>query len=389
MKPNILHYIVVGVAAWLLTSLTACTQQEISSPDMVEASLYLNVATLESTRAGTGELPENEKMKSVRVVVLHADGSIEHNKYFPLSSAQESKFILLKVKPNEDKKIYLFANEEWVSSIEGVTDSKESLSSFFDSFAENALGFADEVDNLYFEPDYKSGTCIPMSSMYELSEEELKEGVVEKTYYVVRVATKFMVNFKNWRDEAVTITNFTISSHADKNYLMAHVNDSEQNQTLFNKKTWIEWLKEVSEASSENDSYDTTEAAGWLKDYELPGANLKETYTSQELKVGAPTVDLDDSSNSKPGEQTTVFYLPESKNLKSGTTDGEQEYTMTLNIAGKADPVTFTLPNLKALFRNTHVIINITMYGLLDIQVDVIPYSEIVLDPIFGLNPID
>lgn len=387
MKPNILRYIVVGVTAWLLTSLTACTQQEISSPDMVEASLYLNVATLESTRAGTGELPENEKMKSVRVVVLHADGSIEHNKYFPLSSAQESKFILLKVKPNEDKKIYLFANEEWVSSIEGVTGS--SLTSFFDSFAENALGFADEVDNLYFGPDYKSGTCIPMSSMYELSKDELKEGVVEKTYYVVRVATKFMVNFKNWRDEAVTITNFTISSHADKNYLMAHVNDSEQNRTLFNNKTWIEWLKEVSEASSENDSYDKTEAAGWLKDYELPGANLKETYTSQELKVGAPTVDLDDSSNSKPGEQTTVFYLPESKNLKSGTTDGEQEYTMTLNIAGKADPVTFTLPNLKALFRNTHVIINITMYGLLDIQVDVIPYSEIVLDPIFGLNPID
>lgn len=53
---------------------------------------------------------------------------------------------------------------------------------------------------------------------------------------MIRVATKFMVNFMNWRGEEVIVENFTIANHADKNFLMAHVNDSEQNEELFNGK---------------------------------------------------------------------------------------------------------------------------------------------------------
>ena len=72
-------------------------------------------------------------------------------------------------------------------------------------------------------------------------------------------------------------------------------------------------------------------------------------------------------------------------NLKAGTTDGEQEYTLTINIAGREEPFVCKLPNLKALFRNTHVVVNITMYNSNEIVVDVIPYSEVNLDPEFGL----
>ncbi len=73
-----------------------------------------------------------------------------------------------------------------------------------------------------------------MSSMYEIDFPE--KGNFDGTFYVVRVATKFMVNFMNWRGEEVIVDNFTIASHADKNFLMAHVNDSEQNEQLFNGK---------------------------------------------------------------------------------------------------------------------------------------------------------
>ena len=173
---------------------------------------------------------------------------------------------------------------------------------------------------------------------------------------------------------------------------MAHVGDSEQNRLLFKGKTWIEWLKEVSDASSENDSYTDTEAAGWLKDYQLPAqADKTLTYTHGQVTVGEPTVDIDNPDKSKPGlaDKVPVFYLPESQNLKAGATDGEQEYTMTVNIQGREEPFIFKLPNLKALFRNTCVIVNITMYQNLELSVDVIPYSEVVLDPIFGLNPIE
>ena len=71
--------------------------------------------------------------------------------------------------------------------------------------------------------------------------------------------------------------------------------------------------------------------------------------------------------------------------LKPDAADGEQEYTMTININGGTEPFVFKLPNLKALFRNTNVVVDITLYNNNEIAVDVIPYSEIILEPVFGL----
>ena len=390
MKPNIIHSIVICLTAFALLFMVACSSQEESLPDNVtEAALYLNIATIGQTRASTAELPDNEKMNSVRVVVLHAaDGTVEHNRHFSLEGAQAQKTILLKVTPNEKKKIFLFANEESVSTVEGVTveGENQTLTAFFNSYTEGMPGFEAVVNNLYFAPDYSGGKPIPMSSMYEIDFPE--KGNFDGTFYVVRVATKFMVNFMNWRGEEVIVDNFTIASHADKNFLMAHVNDSEQNEQLFNGKTWIDWLKEVSDASSENDDYAVTEAAGWLKDYELPAqADKAITYTHGTVTVGKPTVDIDNLDNSKPGvaKNIPVFYLPESKSPKAGATDGEQEYTLTIKITGRDEPFVCKLPNLKALFRNTHVVVDITMYNSNEIIVDVIPYSEVILEPEFGL----
>lgn len=387
MKPSIIHSIVLCLAAFTLPFIVACCSQEESLPEEIsEATLYLNIEPVGQTRAGTATLPDNEKMHSARVIVLHENGTVEHNKFYFLDGAKEQKFILLKVTPDEKKKIYLFANEESVSAVEGVAGVNSTLTAFFNNYTEGMPGFEAAVNNLYFAPDYSGGKPIPMSSMYEIDFPE--KGNFDGVFYVVRVATKFTVNFKNWRGEEVTVENFTIASHADRNFLMAHVNDNEQNRLLFNGKTWIDWLKEVSDASSEDDNYATTEAAGWLKDYELPAqANKTITYTHGTVTVGKPTVDINHPDNSKPGvaEKAPVFYLPESMNLKAGTTDGEQEYTLTINIDGREEPFVCKLPNLKALFRNTHVVVNITMYNSNEIVVDVIPYSEVILEPEFGL----
>lgn len=387
MKPSIIHSIVICLAALALLVMVACSCQEVSLPEEIsEATLYLNIKPVGQTRAGTATLPDNEKMHSARVIVLHENGTVEHNKFYFLDGAKEQKFILLKVTPDEKKKIYLFANEESVSAVEGVAGVNSTLTAFFNNYTEGMSGFEAAVNNLYFVPDYSGGKPIPMSSMYEIGFPA--KGNFDGTFYLVRVAAKFMVNFMNWREEEVTVDNLTIASHADKNFLMAHVNDNEQNRRLFNGKTWIDWLKEVSDASSEDDNYATTEAAGWLKDYELPAqANKTITYTHGMVTVGKPTVDINHPDNSKPGvaEKAPVFYLPESMNLKAGTTDGEQEYTLTININGREEPFVCKLPNLKALFRNTHVVVNITMYNSNEIVVDVIPYSEVKLDPEFGL----
>lgn len=235
MKPSIIHSIVVCLAAFTLPFMVACSSQEESLPtNDTEAALFLNIATLEQARSGeVTKLPDNEKMHSVRVVVLHENGTVEHNQHYSLEGAQAQKYIILKVKPKEKKKIFLFANEESVSTVEGVPGENQTLTDFFNNYTENATNFARAVNDLYFTPDYSDNKHIPMSSMYEI---DFTEGKVEKTFYVVRVATKFTVNFKNWRGEKVTVEYFTLASHADKNFLMAHVEDSEQNRALFNGK---------------------------------------------------------------------------------------------------------------------------------------------------------
>lgn len=196
------------------------------------------------------------------------------------------------------------------------------------------------------------------------------------------------MNFMNRRGEDVIVRDFTIASHADKNFLMAHVDDSEQNRQLFNGKSWIDWLREVSDNSSEDDDYATTEAAGWLKDYRLPAqANKQLAYTfSSPVTVAAAQFDESHLDDIKPGTASGTFYLPESKNVKAGTTDGEQEYTLTLNIEGHSEPFVRKLPNLKALFRNTNVVVNITMDKNLEMTVDVIPFTSVSITPDFGLK---
>lgn len=387
MKPNIIHSIVVCLAAFTLPFMVACRREESLPENVEEAVLCLNIEPIGQTRAGTATLPDNEKMHSVRVIVLHNDGTVEHNKFYALDDAQEQRSILLKVTPNEKKKIYLFANEESVSTVEGVSGNDTSLSEFFDSYKEGMRmnDFAIAVKDLYFAPDYSDGNPIPMSSMYEIDIPE--KGVIEEIFYVVRVATKFTVNFFNWRGEEVTVENFSIESHADKNFLMAHVNsypDTQNPETNQPYPTWIDWLKAVSDASNE-DSDAATNRFGWLTDYRLPEQTTAKVYTHEGLKIGKPTVDIENPDNSEPGVANVVpvFYLPESKNLKAGAT--EQEYILTIKIAGRAEPFVCKLDKLKALFRNTHLVVNITMYNSNEIVVDVIPYSEVILEPEFGL----
>ena len=386
MKTSIIHSIVVCLAAFALPFMVACSSREESLPEEIsEAILYLNIEPVGLTRAGTATLPDNEKMHSVRVIVLHENGTVEHNKFYSLDGAQVQRAILLKVTPDEKKKIYLFANEESVSAVEGVADVNSTLSAFFHTYVEGMSGFEDAVNGLYFAPDYSAGKPIPMSSMYEIDFPE--KGNFDGVFYVVRVATKFTVNFKNWRGEEVTVENFTIASHADRNFLMAHVSSYPKILNLETNQpypTWIDWLKAVSDASNE-DSDAATNRFGWLTDYRLPEQTTAKVYTHEGLKIGKPTVDIDYPDNSKPGvaSDVPVFYLPESKNLKAGAT--EQEYILTIKIAGRAETFVCKLDKLKALFRNTHLVVNITMYNSNEIVVDVIPYSEVNLEPEFGL----
>lgn len=393
MKPNIIHSIVVCLAAFALPFMVACSSQEESLPEEIsEAILYLNIEPVGLTRAGTATLPDNEKMHSVRIIVLHNDGKVEHNRHFSLENALAEKTILLKVTPNEKKKIFLFANEKSVSSVEGVTveDENKTLTAFFNSYTEGMSGFEAAVNNLYFAPDYSVGSPIPMSSMYEI--DFPGKGNFDGTFYVVRVATKFTCRFKNFRSGAVTVNSISVSDIANDSYLMAH----KQNQTMqFTEEDnsisdlfWIDWLKKVSDESQmyPEDNKTLVEKRGWIMDYDIPGGAVQAPITQTDLNLSVPKATNTDV-NQEQGILYT-FYLPESKNLmKPDELYGEQQYEMTLGLTdehGEQKSFNFAFNNLKALFRNTNAVIDIIMYDR-EVVVDVIPYSEVILEPEFGL----
>lgn len=391
MKPNIIHSMVVCLAAFILPFMVACSNQEESLPENVEeAVLCLNIEPIGQTRAGAVGLSDNEKMHSLRVVVLHEDKTMEHNRFYKIEGAQDQKFVTLKVTPNEKKWIYLFANEESVSLVEGVTipGGGTELTAFFNSYtAERKDGFEAEVNKLYFAPDYTK--AIPMSSVYEI---DFKEGREDYQFYLVRAATKFTYRFKNFRSDAVTVNSISVSEIADNSYLMAH----KQNQTMqFTEEDnsisdlfWIDWLKKVSDESQmyPEDNKTLAEKRGWIMDYDIPGEAVQAPITQTDLNLSVPKATNTDV-NQEQGILYT-FYLPESKNLmKPDELYGEQQYEMTLGLTdehGEQKSFNFAFDNLKALFRNTNVVIDVIMYDR-EVVVDVIPYSEVVLEPEFGL----
>ena len=69
---------------------------------------------------------------------------------------------------------------------------------------------------------------------------------------------------------------------------------------------------------------------------------------------------------------------------------GEQQYQLTVVCTSDGVQKTFNvpLPNLRALFRNTHPHVIVTMNdgpAIINAVVDVVPYRGCILDPYFGL----
>lgn len=357
------------MTVWATLSLTSCDRTDAGNQPAGDGNtlLVLRVGTIGQTRAIADS--DNERMHSLRIVVVKANGEVEVNESRTLGNPSEEEIYTLPVSSGEKKRVFLFANEESVAKAEGTDAAEQSISQFLNSYAVGMPGFETAVNQVCFAPDYSKDKPIPMSSVYEI---DIPAGAknIEKTMYVVRVATKWTVTFENWRDGLVTVKSFSIGNFADKNYLMAHVGDSDKNNTLFTGySSWMDWLKDVSDKSNIDPDNPTADASGWLQDYDMPAsATHAGIYTCPEEFSLSALIPATGEDAPKPGTRILGFYQPESKRLKAGEPDdGEQEYTMylILRAAGEAEDRVFEqpLPNVRALFRNTHVQLTIRFDG--------------------------
>ena len=383
MKEILRHIVWMTIlVSWALLS-ASCRGGEVSYTDEIQsdddtAILVLRTGLLDQTRASdrVNDAVDNsvEYMYTLRIVILHENGTVEHNMYIDFGEIPQTEcYRIFKVTRNETKKIYLIANEENVS-----TDLHEQL----ETLTTGNTTFASIVDNFVFIPDYKNP--IPMSSVYDVPVKA--ENLVEREFYLVRAATKFAFRFTNKRKSKVSIDAIHISDIAGATYLIPHKREplfmSFDDESLY----WINWLKKVVDESQQSpDDVELADKRGWIQAYDIPSET-----SHQEVTVNGP-LEVPSMTGDQPGKAVfPVFYLPESKKLKAGSaTYGEQEYTLKLDMSenGKELSFTKTFPNLKALFRNTHVLVDITFTEKDEVKVQVVPYAEVILEPEFGLKP--
>ena len=383
MKEILRHIVWMTIlVSWALLS-ASCRGGEVSYTDEVQpdddtAILVLRTGLLDQTRASdrVNDAVDNsvEYMYTLRIVILHENGTVEHNMYIDFGEIPQTEcYRIFKVTRNETKKIYLIANEENAS-----TDLHEQL----ETLTTGNTTFASIVDNFVFIPDYKNP--IPMSSVYDVPVKA--ENLVEREFYLVRAATKFAFRFTNKRKSKVNIDAIHISDIAGATYLIPHKREplfmSFDDESLY----WINWLKKVADESQQSpDDVELADRRGWIQAYDIPSET-----SHQEVTVNGP-LEVPSMTGDQPGKAVfPVFYLPESKKLKAGlATYGEQEYTLKLDMSenGKELSFTKTFPNLEALFRNTHVLVDITFTEKDEVKVQVVPYAEVILEPEFGLKP--
>ncbi len=383
MKEILRHIVWMTIlVSWALLS-ASCRGGEVSYTDEVQpdddtAILVLRTGLLDQTRASdrVNDAVDNpvEYMYTLRIVILHENGTVEHNMYIDFGEIPQTEcYRIFKVTRNETKKIYLIANEENAS-----TDLHEQL----ETLTTGNTTFASIVDNFVFIPDYKNP--IPMSSVYDVPVKA--ENLVEREFYLVRAATKFAFRFTNKRKSKVSIDAIHISDIAGATYLIPHKREplfmSFDDESLY----WINWLKKVADESQQSpDDVELADRRGWIQAYDIPSET-----SHQEVTVNGP-LEVPSMTGDQPGKAVFPgFYLPESKKLKAGSaTYGEQEYTLKLDMSenGKELSFTKTFPNLKALFRNTHVLVDITFTEKDEVKVQVVPYAEVILEPEFGLKP--
>ena len=372
----------------------------------------------------------SEKIKTLRIIML-SDGFIETIRFIDYEKAEGSttgvsdadiftqKFDHITVAGN--KKFYLIANEESVAELKfdedielpGWWEEGMSLKDLLGHYSKDILpsegtlgtngsGSGEELERLlsaaYFTPDYtvaNNTIYLPYTAMYDNIKATNDMSVkITKNMYLLPVATKFTFNMINYRDEEVDIKGITIGRVNSGNFLMARLADNEKTKKLDGiDYYWIEWLEKV--VRDTHSAYDDGEkelgdynaSAGWIKDYYAPEASSLVNYVA---KPGEGTWKVSKTTDKDDPEKLSVeFYCPESINTGSPSEDDpdifeegdDKIYFVRFEIQEKSANTStvsewMQLSALPALFRCTHLIVDVDMYqSLVKIYCEMAPWD--------------
>lgn len=346
--------------------------------------LVLDVRSLDAGLPSSGGDGVTEKIKTLRVIVLEdkEDGKVECNRLIPIgASAAAFRYEFVLPTTAGTKAVYLIANEESVGAIRGEFPAglpTASLTELAESFGvgTGAASFRQAMEAVYFAPVYapdpKGGIYLPYVSLYD-GIEMIKDQVTTQTMYLVPVATKFTFHFVNKRAFGISVNQIGVTAVDSDNFLFARVGERDSLKVFDNPEKplyWIDWLAAVAAKTQEAGNFGANETVnekyGWISDYALPAPG------PEERELLAESILVPAAQDEIPGEAVCgPCYFPESRNTfdKDGKLIEEQRYFLSLELEDKNPTPPATVPkfekqqieNLKSLFRNTSVLIRITM----------------------------
>lgn len=422
------HIVRCLVAILFMATLPSCVFENFDEPSGGEFVtddylIVLRINALDGTLAGPDIGDDHEMVKSLRIIMLN-DGAVELNRYVVPGQVPEGinmaelDYILTVRTIQGNKKFYILANEESVGTMrftEGVTlpsDIPDNLHDYLETIVpdtDNASAgqdFEKIINAIYFSPEYKADASgniyLPYATYYDgytVSSSEPSNATNPLQMYLVPVATKFMFQFVNYRLNPVDINNITVSSTNIENFLLARVNEPDIKKNFDGTDYyWVDWLAKVSAASHSNsDFYDNVsfnEKYGWISNYDMPfmeNVQTSQFVSAENIKtVDAGTLDEETEEITPQSLVLGPFYAPESWNpykYTDETTKEEttvQRYGLTLglhdtNSLPGSDPVfeNVAIDNLHALFRNTCVLIKVTMSsGPVEVYAEINPWTN-------------
>lgn len=411
----IFRHILSTVVLLYMTGLMSCTGDGIDDNLLDGKSLFvIHLDVVSASRADV----TTEMVNNLRIIMIDDDAdTIEVNQLVTFDiqggiPAANFPYDFSCYTNSGYKKFYLLANEDQVPTItyaDGNTSLPTNLTDLLESFQtgdQNIDELEAALNSVCFSPQYTADVTgniyLPYSSFYDnvfVSEiPENGEGLRSTAeMFLVPVATKFSFNFTNNRDFGVDVTGISLKSINTANFLLAQVGASDQIKTIpdiAGSFYWVDWLAEISKLSQQAPGYypnlSFNEKYGWISNYSLPfetTTNIPENYIFVGINESFTVPGVLDSQNGEAGVYTAgPFYVPESKNFLdpiTNTSFTDQMYYLTLLLQDTDDTkkapdfTDVNIPNLKALFRNTSVIINISMeQGDIEVYAEIAPWNQ-------------
>lgn len=335
-----------------------------------------------------------EAMRQLRIVILRPGGEVEVNYLADFGSTSPREYFgIFRLRPGEDKKIYAIANPA-------------STGFPFDSYPEGSKDIGTALED--YEYEFAPSLPIPMTDSRDIPAASLLPG--ERTdvqLNIVRVATKFSVTIENLRDEDVTLRSFSVSTLADRGYLMPHFTGTPGLHIISNKGLtgfdfgsasglhWSDWLRLAVDESQEAPSdILLADDRGWIMKYDVPD---DADHATRNFDFSEAPLIRQGASITLPGRyfaESRSGLIPSSDFGHGAAAGLEQSYTYTVAFSSPDGSTKefrdMPFPNLRALFRNTHVSIKLELsqHAVIPVEVDVTPYFAVSLNPGFGLEPI-